>query len=62
MPSVSAGRFIQQHSGKDGYLAFIPNPLTPSPALAISGTLAGLLEGSRSPICYHQPLLGDPES
>lgn len=44
MPSERAGRFIQQQSGKDGYSAFIPNPLPPSPALEISGALAGLLE------------------
>lgn len=39
-----AGHCIRQQSGPDGYSAFIPAPLPPTPPLDFSGKLGGLLE------------------
>ena len=42
--SVRAGRLVQQQSGPDGFAAFVPAPLPPTPPLDLSGPLGGLLE------------------
>ncbi len=46
--SKRAGHLVQQLSGPDGYAAFIPAPLPPSPQLDLSGQLGGLLERASS--------------
>ncbi len=42
--SARAGELIQQQSGPDGYAAFVPAPLPPTPPLDWSNNLADLLE------------------
>jgi len=45
-----AGRLIQQQSGPEGYSAFIPAPLPPTPPMDFSGKLGGLLERASASI------------
>lgn len=42
--SGRAGRLIRQHSGPEGFAAFVPEPLPPDPPLSIDGVLGGQLE------------------
>lgn len=42
--SPRAGLLVPQQSGPDGYAAFVPAALPPSPPLELSGQLGGLLE------------------
>ncbi len=42
--SSRAGHLIQQQVGADGYSAFVPEPLPPTPSLDLSGKIGGLLE------------------
>ena len=46
--SPRAGLLVQQQSGPDGYSAFVPAPLPPSPPLDLSGRLGGMLERASS--------------
>ncbi|MGI8402628.1 MAG: Fic family protein [Gemmatimonadaceae bacterium] len=42
--SIRGGRFVVQQPGRDGFAAFIPNPLPPQPSVNLGGELPDLLE------------------